>query len=94
MYILDAVRNVFRNIAIMIIKLSYFKVYYVLSDIRTSIIGSGHHTNKQNEKSIHAIIIVEIRKLPDEMSDLEDFDHVFEQENRRNITRHRCRCIR
>ncbi|KAJ9586615.1 hypothetical protein L9F63_019808, partial [Diploptera punctata] len=31
----------------------------------------------RGEKSIHAIIIVEIRKLPDEMSDLEDFDHVF-----------------
>ncbi|KAJ9581532.1 hypothetical protein L9F63_023288, partial [Diploptera punctata] len=28
-------------------------------------------------KSVHAIIIVEIRKLPDEMSDLEDFDLVF-----------------
>ncbi|KAJ9581463.1 hypothetical protein L9F63_023350, partial [Diploptera punctata] len=28
-------------------------------------------------KSIHVIIIVEIRKLPDKMSDLEDFDHVF-----------------
>ncbi|KAJ9600264.1 hypothetical protein L9F63_009440, partial [Diploptera punctata] len=27
-------------------------------------------------KSVHAIII-EIRKLPDEMSYLEDFDHVF-----------------
>ncbi|KAJ9600306.1 hypothetical protein L9F63_009382, partial [Diploptera punctata] len=41
-------------------------------------------------KSVHAII-VEIRKLPDEMSDLEDFDHVFEKENRRNIARHRRR---
>ncbi|KAJ9597941.1 hypothetical protein L9F63_011228, partial [Diploptera punctata] len=30
-------------------------------------------------------------KLPDEMSDLEDFDHVFEQEIRRNIARRRCR---
>ncbi|KAJ9577264.1 hypothetical protein L9F63_006170, partial [Diploptera punctata] len=30
-------------------------------------------------KSVHAIIIVEIRKLPDEMSDLEDFDHVFDE---------------
>ncbi|KAJ9595907.1 hypothetical protein L9F63_012926, partial [Diploptera punctata] len=29
------------------------------------------------QKSVHAIIIVEICKLPDEMSDLEDFDHVF-----------------
>ncbi|KAJ9583093.1 hypothetical protein L9F63_022561, partial [Diploptera punctata] len=28
-------------------------------------------------KSVHAIIIVEIRKLPDEMSHLENFDHVF-----------------
>ncbi|KAJ9594921.1 hypothetical protein L9F63_013781, partial [Diploptera punctata] len=46
------------------------------------------------QKSVHVIIIVEISKLPDEMSDLEDFDHVFEQENRRNIARCRRRCIR
>ncbi|KAJ9580714.1 hypothetical protein L9F63_024110, partial [Diploptera punctata] len=32
-------------------------------------------------KSIHAIIIVEILKLPDEMSDLEDFDHVLDENN-------------
>ncbi|KAJ9585424.1 hypothetical protein L9F63_002771, partial [Diploptera punctata] len=45
------------------------------------------------QKSVHAIIIVKIPKLPGEMSDLEDFDHVFEQENRRNITRCRRRRI-
>ncbi|KAJ9597960.1 hypothetical protein L9F63_011161, partial [Diploptera punctata] len=30
------------------------------------------------QKSIHAIIIVEICKLPDEVSDLENFDLVFD----------------
>ncbi|KAJ9584741.1 hypothetical protein L9F63_020922, partial [Diploptera punctata] len=43
------------------------------------------------QKSVHLVIIVEIRKLPDKMSDLEDFDHVFEQENQHNIARCRCR---
>ncbi|KAJ9588644.1 hypothetical protein L9F63_018057, partial [Diploptera punctata] len=32
----------------------------------------------RTRKSAHAIIIVEIPKLPGEMSDLQDFDHVFE----------------
>ncbi|KAJ9599748.1 hypothetical protein L9F63_026402, partial [Diploptera punctata] len=41
----------------------------------------------RTQKSVHAIIIVEIPKLLGEMLDLKDFDHVFEQENGRNIAR-------
>ncbi|KAJ9587331.1 hypothetical protein L9F63_019158, partial [Diploptera punctata] len=35
----------------------------------------------RTQKSVHAIIIVEIPKLPAEMSDLKDFDLVFDENN-------------
>ncbi|KAJ9591242.1 hypothetical protein L9F63_002248, partial [Diploptera punctata] len=35
------------------------------------------NTFLRTQKSVHAIIIVEIPKLPAKMSDLEDFDLVF-----------------
>ncbi|KAJ9573479.1 hypothetical protein L9F63_009139, partial [Diploptera punctata] len=37
--------------------------------------ASSLHGTGSATKSIHAVIIV---KLPDKMSDLEDFDHVFD----------------